>query len=67
MPTMMNGMKLTRKSLAAMTIRVGSGNSAPSPAKSAANVGMTFHRMTPTTTAAIDDDGDRIDHRRLDL
>ena len=53
MPTMMNGMKLTRKSLSAMTMRVGSGSSAPRPANRAANVGMTFHRMTPTTSTAM--------------
>ncbi len=37
-----------------MTIWVGSGSSAPRPANSAANVGMTFHRMTITTIAAIE-------------
>jgi hypothetical protein len=36
-----------------MTMRVGSGSSAPRPWNIAANVGMTFHRMTPTTTPAI--------------
>ena len=53
MPTMMNGMKFTRKSLSAMTMRVGSGSWAPSPANKAAKVGMTFHKMTPTTTTAM--------------
>ena len=43
----------TSESLIQMTIRVGSGSCAPRPANSAAKVGMTFHRMTPTTTAAI--------------
>ena len=28
---------------------------------------MTFHRMTPTTSGGDGHDGDRIDHRRLDL
>ena len=37
----------------AMTTRVGSGSSAPRPANRLAKVGMTFHRMTPTTTAAM--------------
>jgi hypothetical protein len=36
-----------------MTTRVGSGSCAPSPAKSCANVGMTFHRMAATTIVAI--------------
>ena len=63
----MNGMKRTRLLLSAITTRVGSGSSAPRPANSAAKVGMTFHKITPMTTQAIDDDGDRIDHRRLDL
>ena len=53
MPTMMNGMKATRKSLRAMTMRVGSGSSAPRPENRAAKVGMTFHRITPTTRTAI--------------
>ena len=39
--------------LAQMTMRVGSGSSAPRPANSSAKVGMTFHRMTATTMAAI--------------
>ena len=42
---MMNGMNRTSRLLAAMTIRVGSGSSAPSPANRLANVGMTFHRI----------------------
>ena len=50
---MMNGMKLTRLLLSQMTMRVGSGSSAPSPENNDANVGMTFHRMTPTTSTAI--------------
>ena len=50
-----------------MTMRVGSGSSAPRPPNSDAKVGMTFQRMTPTTTAGDDDDRDRIDHRRLHL
>jgi hypothetical protein len=36
-----------------MTTRVGSGRSAPRPANSDANVGMTFHKITPTTPPAI--------------
>jgi len=43
----------TTPSLMAMTIRVGSGSWAPRPAKRVANVGMTFQRMAPTTTAAM--------------
>ena len=50
-----------------MTTRVGSGSSAPRPENSDAKVGMTFQRMTPTTSAGDDDDGDRVDHRRLHL
>ena len=46
-------MKRTRLLLSAMTTRVGSGSSAPRPANSDANVGMTFHRITPMTTQAI--------------
>ena len=53
MPAMISGMKRTRKLLAAMTIRVASGRSAPRPANRVANVGMTFQRITPTTTEAI--------------
>ena len=52
---------------AAITTRVGKGSSAPRLVKRAANVGMTFSRMTATTIAAIDDDGDRVDQRRADL
>ena len=37
----------------AITTRVGSGNCAPRPANICANVGITFHRITPTTTAAM--------------
>ena len=48
-----NGKYRTRLSLIAMTTRVGSGRSAPRPENKAANVGMTFHRMTPTTPPAI--------------
>ena len=36
-----------------MTMRVGSGSWAPSPANSCAKVGMTFQRITNTTMAAI--------------
>ena len=43
----------TRKSLIAMTMRVGSGSSAPRLANIAPKVGMTFHRMTATTRPAI--------------
>ena len=43
----------TTKSLAAMTTRVGSGSCAPRPENSDANVGMTFHRIAPTTRTAI--------------
>ncbi len=50
---MRNGLKRTRPLLSAMTTRVGSGSSAPRPANRLAKVGMTFQRMTPTTTAAI--------------
>ena len=46
-------MNVTTPLLSAMTIRVGSGSSAPRPANRLANVGMTFQRMTVTTTAAI--------------
>jgi len=46
-------MKRTSELLIQMTTRVGSGRSAPRPAKRAANVGMTFQRMTATTMAAI--------------
>ena len=51
---MMKGMRRTIALLIQITIWVGSGNSAPRPAKSAANVGMTFHRITITTIAAIE-------------
>ncbi len=50
---MMKGMKLTSELLSQMTKRVGSGSVAPKPANKAANVGMTFHKITPTTTVAI--------------
>ena len=53
MPTTMNGMKRTMKLLMAMTTRVGRGSSAPRPANIVANVGMTFQRMTATTTKAM--------------
>ncbi len=53
MPTMMKGMNWTRPLLAAMTMRVGIGSVAPRPANRLANVGMTFHRMTPTTRPAM--------------
>ncbi len=36
-----------------MTKRVGRGSSAPRPANIAANVGMTFHRMTAITIPAM--------------
>ena len=49
----MNGKNRTRLLLSAMTMRVGSGSSAPRPENSDAKVGMTFHRMTPTTTPAM--------------
>ena len=42
-----------RKFDAAMTTRVGKGSSAPRLVNRAANVGMTFSRMTATTMAAI--------------
>ena len=50
---MMTGMNFTRKLLSQMTMSVGSGSSAPRPANSDANVGMTFQRMTATMTTAI--------------
>ena len=46
-------MKRTSELLNAITMRVGSGSSAPRPANRLAKVGMTFHRMTPTTPAAM--------------
>ena len=36
-----------------MTMRVGSGSSAPRPSNMAAKVGMTFHRMTAMTMPAM--------------
>ena len=39
--------------LAAMTMRVGRGSSAPRPANIEAKVGMTFHRMTAMTMPAM--------------
>ena len=48
-----NGKNRIRLLLSAMTTRVGSGSSAPRPANNAANVGMTFHRITPMTTQAM--------------
>ena len=42
----MNGRKRMSVLLIQMTTRVGSGSSAPRPANMAANVGMTFQRMT---------------------
>jgi hypothetical protein len=53
-PATMKGMRRTTELLSQMTIWVGSGSSAPRPANNAANVGMTFHRMTRTTIAAIE-------------
>ncbi len=50
---MMNGMNLTSRLLAAMTMRVRNGSSAPRPANSVAKVGMTFHRITVTTRPAM--------------
>ncbi len=47
-------MNVTRLLLSQMTMRVGSGNWAPRPANSCAKVGMTFHRITVTTRAAIE-------------
>ena len=41
------------ESLIQITIRVGSGSVAPKPSKSEENVGITFHRMTATTAAAM--------------
>ena len=41
-----------RKLLMAMTIRVGRGRRAPSPAKRLAKVGTTFHMMMATTRIA---------------
>ncbi len=38
----------------AMTMRVGSGSSAPRPSNMAAKVGMTFHRMTVMTMPAME-------------
>ncbi len=52
-PTRMNGKYETRLLLRPMTTRVGSGRSAPRPENSDAKVGITFHKMTPTTTPAI--------------
>jgi len=52
-PATMKGSALTNVLLAQMTTRVGSGSSAPRPANSSAKVGMTFHRMTATTSPAI--------------
>ena len=53
MPTTMNGPNATMPLLMAMTTRVGSGSSAPRPENNDAKVGMTFQRMTPTTSTAI--------------
>ena len=53
-PMIRSGMKRTRLSLKAITTRVGRGNVAPSPANSDAKVGMTFHKITATTSAAIE-------------
>ena len=41
------------QSLSAMTMRVGIGSCAPRPENSAANVGMTFHRIAADDDAAI--------------
>ena len=41
------------ESLIQITTRVGSGNAAPRPSKSDANVGITFHKMTPTTNTVM--------------
>ncbi len=49
----MNGPKLTMLLLIAMTTRVGKGRSAPRPENNEAKVGMTFHKMTPTTITAM--------------
>ena len=38
---------------AVITMRVGSGSSAPRPSNMAAKVGMTFHRMTAMTMPAM--------------
>ena len=45
--------RVTMASLSQITTRVGSGRVAPRPAKRAAKVGMTFHRITATTAKAI--------------
>ena len=47
------GSSRTSQFESAMTIRVGSGSSAPRPANIAAKVGMTFHRMTAMTMPAM--------------
>src|SRR5262245_43525432 len=76
--TARNGKYDTSELLIQMTTRVGSGSSAPRPANSCAKVGMTFQRMTLTTSAAITMTAtgyisrdsyvvDRIDHPRLPL
>ncbi len=52
-PTIANGRPRTTQWLSAITMRVGSGSWAPSPSNIAAKVGMTFHRMTVITMAAM--------------
>ena len=47
------GKNFTRLLLSAMTTRVGSGRSAPRPENNAAKVGITFHRIMPTTPPAM--------------
>ena len=53
MPMITNSPYRTIPLLIAITIRVGSGSCAPMPLNIAAKVGMTFHRITVTTTAAM--------------
>ncbi len=53
MTRMMSHQKSPMKLERAMTIRVGSGSSAPRLTNSSAKTGMTFQRMTATTMQAM--------------
>ena len=66
-PTNRNGKKRTRLSLSAMTTRVGSGRSAPRPGEQRREGRDDLPQDDADDAAGDDDDGDRIDHRRLDL
>src|SRR3989304_6082487 len=66
-PMKMNGKNRTRLSLSAMTTRVGSGRGGAQAGEERGEGRDDLPQNDADDAAGDEDDGDRVDHRRLDL